>query len=89
MRRPSVLLVATMDTKLREASFIESCLKESGCSVQIMDAGIRGESPVPVTISRHEVAQAGGMTLMEVQSIGHEGKATEHEDFGRANGNVL
>jgi uncharacterized protein (UPF0261 family) len=75
MEKKSVLLVATMDTKFREASFIESCLKESGCSVQIMDAGIRGESPVPVTISRHEVAQAGGMTLMEVQSIGHEGKA--------------
>ena len=75
MQRSSVLLVATMDTKSREANFLESCLKESGCPVLIMDAGIRGESPVPVTISRHEVARAGGKTLSEVQSIGHEGKS--------------
>jgi uncharacterized protein (UPF0261 family) len=66
-----------MDTKSREASFIESCLKESRCSVQIMDAGIRGESPVPVTITRQEVARAGGKTLLEVQSTGHEGKALD------------
>ena len=75
MQKPSVLLVATMDTKFREAGFIESCLKESGCSVQVMDAGIRGESPVPVTITRQEVARAGGKTLQEVQSIGQEGEA--------------
>ncbi len=75
MQKPSVLLVATMDTKFREAGFIESCLKESGCAVTVMDAGIRGDSPVPVTITRHEVARAGGKTLSEIQSIGHEGEA--------------
>jgi len=75
MQKPSVLLVATMDTKFREAGFIEFCLKESGCSVQVMDAGIRGESPVSVTITRQEVALAGGKTLSEVQSIGHEGES--------------
>ena len=75
MQKSDILLVATMDTKFREAKFIESCLKESGCSVQIMDAGIRGESPVPVTITRQEVARAAGKTLQEVQSIGQEGKA--------------
>ena len=75
MQKKSVLLVATMDTKFREAGFIESCLKESGCSVQVMDAGIRGDSPVPVTITRQEVALAGGKSLSEVQAIGHEGKS--------------
>lgn len=75
MQKPSVLLVATMDTKSREAGFIESCLKEAGCSVQVMDAGIRGESPVPVAITRQEVARAGGYTLSEVQSMGHEGES--------------
>lgn len=75
MQKPSVLLVATMDTKSREAGFIESCLKEVGCSVQVMDAGIRGESPVPLAITRQEVARAGGYTLSEVQSMGHEGES--------------
>jgi uncharacterized protein (UPF0261 family) len=71
------LLVATMDTKGQEALFISACLKQAGISVQIMDAGIKGESPVPAYISRAEVAEAGGKTLAEVQSIGHEGQALE------------
>ncbi len=43
----------------------------------IMDAGIRGESPVPVDIHRIDVARAGGKPLAEVQTLGHEGKALE------------
>ena len=71
------LLIATMDTKGREALFIATCLKQAGISVQIMDAGIRGKSPVPVDISREEVARAGGKSLAQVQHIGHEGRALE------------
>jgi len=73
----TALLVATMDTKGQEALFISTCLQQSGISVQIMDAGIKGNSPVPVDISRTEVAKAGGKSLAEVQSIGHEGQALE------------
>ena len=73
----TALLVATMDTKGQEALFISTCLQQAGISVQIMDAGIKGNSPVPVDISRTEVAKAGGKSLAEVQSIGHEGQALE------------
>jgi len=71
------LLVATMDTKGQEALFIKTCLDQAGISVRIMDAGIRGQSPVEVDIKRTAVAKAGGSTLDEVQNIGHEGKALE------------
>ena len=71
------LLIATMDTKGREALFIKTCLEQAGIPVQIMDAGIRGQSPVAVNISRSDVARAGGKTLEEVQHIGHEGQALE------------
>lgn len=54
---PSVLLVATMDTKYEEALYLEGSLKEAGISVLVLDAGIRGQSPVPVSISREEVAE--------------------------------
>ena len=78
MIHPSTaLLIATMDTKGREALFISACLKRAGISVRIMDAGIRGNSPAPVDVSRTEVARAGGKSLAEVQNIGHEGKALE------------
>jgi uncharacterized protein (UPF0261 family) len=64
-----------MDTKGQEALFVAQCLKNEKISVQIMDAGIRGQSPVLTDISRDQVAAAGGKTLTEVQNIGHEGKA--------------
>ena len=64
-----------MDTKGQEALFVARCLIEEQVSVNIIDAGIRGQSPVPTDISRDEVAAAGGKTLTEVQNIGHEGQA--------------
>jgi uncharacterized protein (UPF0261 family) len=76
-REPGVLLVATMDTKGKEALYLESCIKGQGVSVFILDAGIRGKGPYPVSISREEVARAGGKSLHEVQRIGNEGKAIE------------
>jgi uncharacterized protein (UPF0261 family) len=77
MSSPVALLVATMDTKGQEALFLESCLKEAGISVRILDAGIRGKSPVATNIGRKEVARAAGKTLTAIQGIGHEGKALE------------
>ena len=71
----SVLIVATMDTKGKEVLYIQSCFKEFGIPVLILDAGIMEKSPFPVTIPREQVALSGGMTLSEVQALGHEGKA--------------
>lgn len=64
-----------MDTKGIEALYMKSCLEAAGITVMLMDAGIRGESPVPVDIDRIQVAQAGGKPLEAVKTIGHEGKA--------------
>jgi len=70
-----VLIVATMDTKANEAMYLEACLEEAGVPVEIMDAGIKSNSPVQVSIGRNEVAEAGGKTLAEVQGMGNEGDA--------------
>jgi uncharacterized protein (UPF0261 family) len=64
-----------MDTKGREAAFVKSCLEEAGVRPVIMDAGIRGESPIPTDVTRREVALAGGKTLDEVRGLGHEGES--------------
>ena len=53
-RAPSVLLVATMDTKAEEASYVENCLEEAGLDVLILDPGIRGQGGSPVAITRDE-----------------------------------
>ncbi len=73
----NVLIVATMDTKGREVLFLRACLEKAGIPNLILDAGIRGESPVPVSINREKVARAGDKTLAEVQGMGHEGRALE------------
>jgi uncharacterized protein (UPF0261 family) len=66
-----------MDTKCQEALYLADCLKAEGIAVKIMDAGIKGQCPTPVDIPREKVARAGGKSLEEVQTIGHEGEALE------------
>ena len=73
----TALLVATMDTKGQQALYIADCLKDEGVSVCLLDAGIKGWSPVPVDVTREEVASAAGTTLAEVQGIKPEGKALQ------------
>ena len=74
-RKPTVLLVTTMDTKHQESEFVMNRLKEVGVNVYTIDAGIMGESPIPVSVSREEVARLAGETLSKVQNMGHEGRA--------------
>lgn len=71
----TVLIVATVDTKGEETAFLKNCFSRIGIPVLIMDAGIRGESLVPVDITREQVAESGGKTLIDVRNIGHEGKS--------------
>jgi len=66
-----------MDTKAGEVGYIKDLLESQGVRIFLLDAGIRGESPVPVDITRNEVASAAGSTLRDVQQLGHEGKALD------------
>jgi uncharacterized protein (UPF0261 family) len=70
-----VLIVSTLDTKAEETRFLKECLEARDVAVLLLDAGIRGESPIPADITRHEVALAAGRTLDDVRRLGHEGKA--------------
>ena len=73
--KPGALIVATMDTKGKEARFVEACLTEAGLRPLVMDGGIRGECEGPVFVNRYEVARAGGLPLEQVRELGHEGRA--------------
>ncbi len=71
------LIVATMDTKGREAVFLKEILEDQGLQVLILDAGIRGQSPIPVDITNLDVARAAGSSLEQVRSLKQEGQALE------------
>jgi uncharacterized protein (UPF0261 family) len=75
--QPTALVVATMDTKGQEALFLATCLEEQNITVKLLDAGIKGKSPVTADIPREDVAMAGGMNLSEVQNIAHEAQALQ------------
>ncbi len=75
--KPKALIIATMDTKFREALFVKNCLESQEIDPVIMDAGIRGECPVDVEITREQVAHAAGKTLSEIQQIKQEGIALD------------
>ncbi len=68
----TVLIVSTLDTKAEETRFLKDCLIARNVHVLLLDAGIRGESPVPADITREEVALAAGSTIEEVRRLGHE-----------------
>ncbi len=70
----AVLIIATMDTKGREAEFLSQRLQELGIPVCILDGGIMGDSPFPVTVSRSEVAKRGGIDLAEVRRMKYQGE---------------
>ncbi len=75
--KPTVLLVATMDTKGELALYLSQCLKAAEVETLLMDVGILGESPFPVQISASQVAQSVGSSLEQIRKIKDEGKAIE------------
>lgn len=62
----SVYLLATLDTKGREAGFLRDRLRDLGVSVVLVDVGCSGEPVLPADISRDQVfaAAAGGAALV-------------------------
>jgi uncharacterized protein (UPF0261 family) len=71
----SVVLVGTLDTKGLEYAFLRDRLREAGCDVTLVDAGVLGEPTVPPDITREEVASAAGVNLADLVGGHDRGKA--------------
>jgi uncharacterized protein (UPF0261 family) len=69
----TVLLIATFDTKEKEALFLIRCLEARGVAVLTMDAGILAPSGIPVDIDQHQVARRGGESLETLLAAGDKG----------------
>jgi uncharacterized protein (UPF0261 family) len=63
---PTVLLIATFDTKAAEALYLKEKMESLGCRVLLMDTGILEESGHVTEITRHQVAEAGGASIAEL-----------------------
>jgi uncharacterized protein (UPF0261 family) len=74
---PTVLLIATFDTKAEEALYLQRKMESLGCRVLSMDTGILLESGTVTDINRHEVAKAGGSSIREMVASGDKGKCID------------
>jgi len=61
-----LLIIATLDTKGREAAYIKGCVKKLGVQPILMDVGILGEPLTPPDIHRNEVLEAAGYHLDQI-----------------------
>jgi len=80
----SVYLLATLDTKGREAAFVRDCLVALGVDVTVVDCGCLGEPACEADVSREEVFQAAGTTLGAMQAQGDRGTAVVQAAAGTA-----
>jgi uncharacterized protein (UPF0261 family) len=73
--RPTVAVLATLDTKGNEVAFLKDRLQEAGVNVLLIDAGILGTAAVAADIPAGVLARKAGSSLTALRRLGHEGKA--------------
>jgi uncharacterized protein (UPF0261 family) len=83
-RRPTVVLVGTLDTKGNEYAYLRERIRERGVDVLLVDAGILGEPLTEPDVSRQEVAAAVGADVHALAAAGDRGAAIETMSRGSA-----
>lgn len=80
----SVFLLATLDTKGREADFVRGVLTSCGVRVTLVDVGALGEPAVAADISRSEVFAVAGTSLQAIVDAADRGQAVTQAAEGAA-----
>jgi uncharacterized protein (UPF0261 family) len=66
MSSKTVIVLATLDTKGREAQYLRECIEGCGQRALVVDSGVVGVPSTRADISRGEVAAAGGQPLADL-----------------------
>jgi len=75
MKKKTIVLVATLDTKGSEAAFLKALIQQRGHEIILLDTNTAGEPSVPPDVSAREVAEAGGSDIEEIRKMRDTGKA--------------
>ncbi|MBN42605.1 MAG: hypothetical protein CL573_03840 [Alphaproteobacteria bacterium] len=67
--KPTIVILATMDTKAEEAFFVASCLKNAGTMPWIVDLSLMPHDSEGSDVSGDEVADAGGRTWATLEKM--------------------
>ena len=68
MSGKTIVVLATMDTKGREAQFLREVIEKQGDIALVVDTGVVGEPAAKADVTRAEVAEAGGTPLTRLVS---------------------
>ncbi|MEX0978619.1 MAG: Tm-1-like ATP-binding domain-containing protein [Pirellulales bacterium] len=82
--RGKVFVVATLDTKGREAAFVRDLLVEYGAPAQLVDAGCLAPPVVPADVPRQQVLAAAGEDADKLAAAGDRGAAVSAAARGAA-----
>src|SRR5262245_49265909 len=66
MSGKTIVVLATLDTKGREAEYLRECIERRGHRPLLIDTGVVGTPRASADVPREEVAAAGGRTLAEM-----------------------
>jgi uncharacterized protein (UPF0261 family) len=82
--KKTVALIGTLDTKGAEIAYARDKLLSLGVNSFVIDSGIMGLPGMIPDMTREEVAQLSGRTLLEIQNSGGRGNAVELMQVGLA-----
>ncbi|MBI1918540.1 MAG: Tm-1-like ATP-binding domain-containing protein [Planctomycetes bacterium] len=66
MSGKTIVVLATLDTKGREAEYLRGCIERRGHRALLVDTGVVGTPAAAADVPREEVAAAGGRPLAEL-----------------------
>lgn len=73
--KKTIGIIATLDSKGREAAFAAACVEARDHAALLIDAGVLGEPQTEPDITRAEIASAGGAEIEALRSHGDRGVA--------------
>jgi uncharacterized protein (UPF0261 family) len=80
----TIVLIGTLDTKGIEYEYMRRRLRDDGCEVILVDAGVMGKPLAVPDITREEVAKAAGESIANLATRGDRGMAVETMAAGAA-----
>ncbi|UWQ42266.1 Tm-1-like ATP-binding domain-containing protein [Leisingera aquaemixtae] len=84
MKAKTILVAGTYDTKDEELSYLAEVIRGQGGTVLTMDVSVLGDPSQPTDVSKHEVAEAGGSSILEAIGAGDENTAMQIMGRGAA-----
>ena len=73
----TILVIGTYDTKDEELHYVADRIEAMGGKVVSMDVSVLGDPSKPTSVSKHEVAEAGGASIQAAIDSGDENTAMQ------------